>query len=420
MRLFRGLAAVMGGVLLLSAAGCNSAGNKSADTKGADTKKTVTLECFSLKPETVSIMEEINADFMKENPGIEVVHTSVADARTVLMTRISTNDMPDIFNVFPAEERYYQLFDDGLIVDLSDQDFMKNVSDNMLKMSLHNDRQYSLPATLSVYGIYYRMDIFEKLGIEEPKTYDELLEASKTLKENGYDAFALPNKTAENIAQRMERTIGVFDNKANVEFEKVAGGEMDAKDIKSVRAYAQFCVDIAPYSTSDSLGLDYESAISDFVNGKAAMFFGVTSVLSTIQDANPDIAVKMMPIPSPLSDEVKVPVNIDTAYVISASCPHPEEAKLYLSYLARPEVAQKYATVDGNISMIKGVEYDKEPIMDMKELMDNDQMFLTQGNFWPSGLREEMHAGAQQLFADLDVDAFVSSFGEAIQKKYSE
>ncbi len=380
----------------------------------------VELEFYSLKPETVSVMEEIIADFMALNPDIKITLTSVSDSGTVLLTRIATNEMPDILNVYPAEDKYKAMFDDGLMVDMTDQAFMANVSDAMLDMAKYNGRLYALPMTLSSYGIYYRTDIFEQLGIKEPATYAELIDACKTLKENGYDAFALPNKDVGNVAQRLERTIGVLNHNSDEEFQKIASGEMKVEDSQTIRGFAQLCLDVAQYSTPDSLGLDYESAVADLVNGKAAMMFSGTWMLSTMQAANPDIAVKLIPIPSPLSDELSVPVNIDTSFAVSSSCKYPEQALKFIEYLSSTEVAQKYYELDGNVNMIKGVTYDKAQHMYMKELMDNGQMFLTQVNFWPTGLREEMRAPGQQLYVDGDIDAFVQAFGAAIMKLYNQ
>ena len=380
----------------------------------------VELEFYSLKPETVSVMEEIIADFMALNPEIKIALTSVSDSGTVLLTRIATNEMPDILNVYPAEDKYKAMFDDELMVDLTDQAFMANVSDAMLEMAAYNGRQYALPMTLSSYGIYIRTDIFEQLGIQEPTTYAALLEACKTLQANGYDAFALPNKDVGNVAQRLERTIGVLNHTSNEEFKKIASGELDVADSQTIRGFAQMCLDIAQYSTPDSLGLDYESAVADIVNGKAAMMISGTWMLSTMQAANPDIAVKLIPIPSPLSDELSVPVNIDTSFAVSSSCKYPEQALKFIEYLSRTEVAQKYYEVDGNVNMIKGVTYDKAQHMYMKELMDQGDMFLTQVNFWPTGLREEMRAPGQQLYVDGDIDAFAEAFGAAIVKLYNQ
>ncbi len=380
----------------------------------------VELEFYSLKPETVPVMEEIIADFMQGNPNIHITLTAVSDSRTVLLTRIATNEMPDILNVYPAEEMYKAIFDDGLMLEVTDLPFMSNISDTIREMARYNGKEYALPMTLSSYGIYYRTDIFEQLGLAEPKTYAQLLEVSKTLKENGYDAFALPNKDVGNIAQRLERSIGVINHKSNDEFKKIASGELKVEDSPTIRAFAQLCLDIQQYSTDDSLGLDYESAVADLVNGKAAMMISGTWMLSTIQTSNPDIAIKLIPIPSPLTDELSVPVNIDTSFAVSSSTKHPEAALKFLEFLSRTEVAQKYYELDGNVNMVNGVVYDKQPHLYMKELMDAGQMFITQINFWPTGLREEMRPAAQQLYVDGNIDNFIKAFGDAIMRLYNQ
>ena len=379
----------------------------------------VELEFYSLKPETVPVMEEIIADFMVENPNIHITLTAVSDARTVLLTRIATNEMPDILNVYPAEEMYKAIFDDGRILEVTDKAFMGNVSETLREMASHNGKEFALPMTLSSYGIYYRTDIFEKLGLNEPKTYAQLLEVSKALKDNGYDAFALPNKDVGNIAQRLERTIGVINHNSNEEFKKIASGELKVEDSETIRAFAQLCLDIQQYSTEDSLGLDYESAVADIVNGKAAMMISGTWMLSTMQSSAPDINIKLIPIPSPLSDELSVAVNIDTSFAVSSETKHPEEALKFLEYLSRTEVAQKYYELDGNVNMVKGVVFDKEPHMYMKEMMDAGKMFITQINFWPTGLREEMRPAGKQLYVEENIDNFVKAFGEAIMKLYN-
>jgi ABC-type glycerol-3-phosphate transport system substrate-binding protein len=40
------------------------------------------------------------------------------------------------------------------------------------------------------HGVYYNVDLFNELGIAIPETWEELLAAAQTLKDNGYDAFA--------------------------------------------------------------------------------------------------------------------------------------------------------------------------------------------------------------------------------------
>jgi raffinose/stachyose/melibiose transport system substrate-binding protein len=403
-------------IALLLVPGFLFAGARQDAQKGQ--ARTVKLEYYSLKSEVVGVMDRIITRFNQENPGIEVAQTSVADAGTVLLTRISTNAMPDLLQTYPAEDKYKVMFDDGLMTELTNEPFMRNVQQTMLDMAAYKGRHYALPMTLSSYGIYYRTDIFERYGVKEPASYEELISACKALSAAGIDAFALPNKDVGNTAQRLERLIGVLNNNSNDEFKRIKSGALKVEDSVTIRRFAQMCVEIAQYGTRDSLGLDYESAVADLVNGKAAMMISGTWMLSTMQQSDPNIKIKLMPFPSPLGAKPMVPVNIDTSFSLAADCKYQAEGLKFIEFLSRPDIAQLYYEVDGNVNMIKGVVFDKQPHMMMKDLMDRGSMFLTQVNFWPTGLREEMRPASQQIFMDGNVNNFVAAFGEAIQKKY--
>jgi len=57
-----------------------------------------------------------------------------------------------------------------------------------------NGRQYGVPYDVGPTVIYYRADVFEKVGLDPdpenfPKTWDELLEVGRVLKEHGYYLF---------------------------------------------------------------------------------------------------------------------------------------------------------------------------------------------------------------------------------------
>lgn len=55
-------------------------------------------------------------------------------------------------------------------------------------------KQYGVPYTYYQWGIYYRKDLFDKYGIAEPKTWDQLVEAAKVLKANGIAPFTIGTK----------------------------------------------------------------------------------------------------------------------------------------------------------------------------------------------------------------------------------
>lgn len=378
----------------------------------------VTIEFFCVKEEVQSIFQEIINDFEAENPDIHVELTYASDGETVLLTRIASNEVPDTMSLYPAEMTYRQLLDEGYIMDLTDCDFESNVEQSMLDLASYNGAQISLPYTLSLYGIHYNKTLFNELGIEVPTTMDELIEVCKTLKEAGYDAFALP--FANNANQIAERLISAFDSNSYVDFQAVADGEKDIHDVASLTALADFIKAIKPYSSADAMGMNNDSAHADFVNKKAAMRLQGSWYLSTFEEANADFEIGLFGIPSPVTGKTIIPVNIDTGFSISATTKYPDACMKWIEYLSRTEVAQKYYTVDGNINMIKGVTYDREPYMDVYNTVMAGDMSLTQINLWQQGVnvRSGICAAIQNFYMDEDYEAFYQTCYDTIIENY--
>ena len=53
----------------------------------------------------------------------------------------------------------------------------------------YKDGLYALPDTQTFYMMYYRTDIFKKLGLEVPETWDEFIKVSKLLSRNNLDVW---------------------------------------------------------------------------------------------------------------------------------------------------------------------------------------------------------------------------------------
>ena len=60
------------------------------------------LEFFSRKPEAADCYQSLIDKFNAANPDLKVSLTSTSDADTVLLTRISSNDIPQIENFMRA------------------------------------------------------------------------------------------------------------------------------------------------------------------------------------------------------------------------------------------------------------------------------------------------------------------------------
>lgn len=383
----------------------------------ASAEDVVELEFVYHKTESNAIdaMETVINNFNAANPGIKVNFVQVPDTATVLQSRAQLNEMPDMFGCTTGN-MFELMFEDGIIMDLTGQEFLSSVEPSSLEMSTYNGKNWRLPYSLSCYGLYVRTDIFEEQGLALPTTWDELMDVCEKLTAAGITPFALPDKTM--VYQRMERMMS-FMSEDDSEFKQIAAGELEAKDSKLLQNYANASLQIVNYMTPESLGAEYTESYQQLIAGQAAMTINGGWSLATLKDYDPDIKVALIPMPNPTGEESKVVVSIDTNFCISSSTKHPEECLKFFEYLAQPEVAQVYANKEGSPCVINGVTVSTPELSVISEAMAEGKICLSQNAIWPSGFRKALGNVATELEIDQDVDAFYEGAAEVIDEYYN-
>ena len=383
----------------------------------ASAEDVVELEFVYHKTESNAIdaMETVINNFNAANPGIKVNFVQVPDTATVLQSRAQLNEMPDMFGCTTGN-MFELMFEDGIIMDLTGQEFLSSVEPSSLEMSTYNGKNWRLPYSLSCYGLYVRTDIFEEQGLALPTTWDELMDVCEKLTAAGITPFALPDKTM--VYQRMERMMS-FMSEDDTEFKQIAAGELEAKDSKLLQNYANAALQIVNYMTPESLGAEYTESYQQLIAGQAAMTINGGWSLATLKDYDPDIKVALIPMPNPTGEESKVVVSIDTNFCISSSTKHPEECLKFFEYLAQPEVAQVYADKEGSPCVINGVTVSTPELSVISEAMAEGKICLSQNAIWPSGFRKALGNVATELEIDQDVDAFYAGAAEVIDEYYN-
>lgn len=449
----RVMALVMSGMMLFSMAGCGSSGDNAAaeskpaaeateeaaeestekapvlDTAAEDESGTVSgeytpedgaeIEVFTIKEEIVEVIDNIIAEYTAKYPQVKVHHTYGEDGETVLKTRLASNDIPDVMQTMPAGIEYKQFYDAGYLMDVTDEAFQQNIGQNLLALTEYNDIQFCMPMTVSTYAVYYRKDLFEAAGITSaPTTFDEFKEDLQKLQDSGIKRpIAFPFKG--DASQLTERLMGELNPDCPKDFQAIADGTKDIADSESLNTFADFLDTIKPYATEDALGMDRDAALQDIVNGDSAIMFNGSWLLSQFLTANPDLDIAYFALPSPILDSPQVAVNVDTAWSIGTSTKYPEACKAFLDFLSQSDIAQEYYEVDGNISYVKGVKYDKEQLMDVYDTVMSGSAFSTVGNQWPTwDLRGDLAAAAQGYYGDGDREAFLDACAEYIDFYY--
>ncbi|MDF2781365.1 MAG: putative ABC-type sugar transport system, periplasmic component [Geminicoccaceae bacterium] len=108
-----------------------------------------------------------------------------------------TSASPDVVYWFVGN-RMKQFVVPGLLEDVSDlftPEVRQQMSAAALELVTVGGRQYGVPYTYYHIGVYYRRDLFEQAGVDEPPaSWGELLEACDRLKARGIDPIAIGSK----------------------------------------------------------------------------------------------------------------------------------------------------------------------------------------------------------------------------------
>ena len=114
---------------------------------------------------------------------------SSGDYESVLQTRLTGDDAPDLFTLHSNNIAAY--YDAGHLADLSGEALAEKIYPDVAAMVTYDGKLLGVPIESQAWGPLYNKAIFEECGLEVPNTLDELKNVVAVLEENGYTPFML-------------------------------------------------------------------------------------------------------------------------------------------------------------------------------------------------------------------------------------
>lgn len=209
-KLAKAAAVSMSVMMALSLAACGSSGegessgtDSSAGTESASGgDKTITFWNVGTEGadlETYEMAIEMFNENNKDGWTIENVPTQNDKYKEKLVIAMSSGECPDMYTSWSGgpmneyiESGYAQPLDDLYEKYGLKERFMEGA----LEQASYDGKLYAVPVkNISVAGIYYNKELFEKYGVEVPTTLSQLEAACDTFLENGITPFTLANST---------------------------------------------------------------------------------------------------------------------------------------------------------------------------------------------------------------------------------
>ena len=359
--------------------GCGGSADGEGSSEGA------TLELFSTKAENVTVMQSLADKFNETHEGYTIEVVAPADAGTVLKTRMAKNDMPDII-AMGGNNEYTDVQSAGMLLDLSGEDFVGNLQESYLQMvyDVNGDKEeavYGVPYATNASGVLYNVEKFEALGLEIPKTWDELIAVCETAKAAGETPFLLTYKDAW-TALCPWNSMAPDLQPANFTDDRL---ENKTTFVGTHEEIAEKYLTLLDYAQEDYMGLGYDDGNKAFANGEGLMMINGNWAINQFTNSNAEFKCGMFAFPASNDESVNyVTSGVDVLLAVSATTEYTDIAKEFVAFMLESENCQTYIDDQFAFSAVVGVEQANESVAGVKEDIANGKVANFPDHYYPS------------------------------------
>ncbi|NTF10307.1 extracellular solute-binding protein [Agrobacterium rubi] len=327
----------------------------------------ITINSDHSDPVPKKAMEELIADFQKANPDVKVKWNNFDhEGYKSAIRNFLTADAPDVVAWY-AGNRMEPFVKAGLFEDVTDvwtanglEDQLKSASPSMTI----DGKKWGVPYTYYQWGIYYRKDIFAQQSITPPKTWAELVAASKKLKDAGITPFTIGTKA-------LWPTAGWFDyldlRVNGYDFHmQLTSGKVPYTDPRVKAVFEKWAELVKPgYFIENHAAIDWQDAVPQLVQGKAAMYLMGNFAVATFKNGGlKEEQIGFLPFPEitagiPVAEEAPT----DTFH-IPKGAKNKDDAKKFLAYVASPEAQTKMNATMGQLPVNNKADKPTDPFLE--------------------------------------------------------
>jgi raffinose/stachyose/melibiose transport system substrate-binding protein len=290
-------------VATLALSAC-SAGSIGDDDSGGEGGKVTLTYLVDNSQDTVTAAEQVAKDFTAKNPNITVTveqRPGGGEGDNLVKTRLSTGDMSDVF-MYNSGSLFQALAPSKNLLPMDDQPWVGQLVDNFKTTVTAENKVYGAPwGTFSAGALMYNRAVYDKVGLQVPKTWAEFMANNAKLKAAGIDPIV---QTYQDTWSSQLFVLGDFHN--------VAAAEPDFAEryTKNQAKYATSPAAIkgfehqqeahdAGYFNKDFASAKVTDGLKKLANGEAAHYPILSGVLAELAATFPDKVndIGMFPLP---------------------------------------------------------------------------------------------------------------------------
>ena len=399
------LGAVAAGALVLAGCAPSDSGDDSTSGAGASGAGggNATLTVWSWRVEDKAAYEKIFDAYEKKHPGVKIDFKAfkATEYNKILATGLAGANGPDV----PQVRSYGQLqttVASGSLVPLDGKVDVSSWDKNIVASAQgkSDGKLYAVPFARQTVQMFYNKQLFEKNGLQPPKTWADFIKVNDTLAKAKVTPIAVGAKDDWTLPIVHEVLAAPrFGGKAFAD--EVTTGKKsftDAGWVDSVKVVG----DLKKYMPKNVTGVAATDAQTLFSSGQAGMIPGGSYDLSVLQKPDPSLQIGAFEVPPPPGSTggPTTPGWADGNFGVSKKSKHQAQATELVKWMSTPEFGQMVADEIKQISAVPGVTYSHPLLKQMSDsYTKNGSPYLLLTDFRygaPSGT-DLLGKGLQQL-----------------------
>ncbi|MBW2057730.1 MAG: sugar ABC transporter substrate-binding protein [Deltaproteobacteria bacterium] len=299
-------------------------------------------------------MEYLIDEYEKLNPAVEIVMDKVpwGGSLAKITAMKAAGSAPDIIYVIPGQ--VWTLQREGWLMPVDDVIEKLGGDDYFLPLPGYvkvDNHYWAVPSGSMVIHLEYRKDLFERKGLKEPRTWDDLLAAAKALTED-LDGDGKIDRYGISLPLKREYCVGVFF----MSFLWSNGGHVLDKNGRVVFNSPEtvqtlkFFKELYKYAPPGVTDYSWLQLVETYSQDKVAMtmYSGMAPFAKAIR-INPTVAngTAIAAVPTRLSSQKPKARWVNVEWAVLKDCRNPELAKDFLLFFHEPKrMTQWYLTTD--------------------------------------------------------------------------
>jgi raffinose/stachyose/melibiose transport system substrate-binding protein len=295
-------------------------------------------------PAAVAQTEALTEAYMESNPGVEFEieqRPGGSEGDNIVKTRLATGEMADIFQ-YNSGSLFQALRPTQTLTDLSDLPAAAIISDVFKPVVTADGTLYGVPFEAAMGGgILYNTKVYEELGLDVPKTWDEFAANNAKVKEAGLVPVAQTYRdTWTSQLFVLADFYNVLAEAPSFADDYTANKAKYATTPAAVRGFEHLQQGFEQGWWNEDFGAaTYEDGLYMVATGEAAHYPMLTFAIGAIQQNHPEELndVGFFAQPGPDAAKNGLTVWMPAALYIPAGSPNAEAAKDFLNFVASPE-----------------------------------------------------------------------------------